>query len=160
MATFRKKEIAFKSQIWILKSNQKSCTPMFQIHFLWVPNPFFIRPKMEKKNLSFVECLHSKNIVWYFWLFTILHAIESYENLWMNKGNGIGNSFKKNSTVNKKLQDTHMLWINYLQFKRSKVLLYVWDMVFIFKRYISFPVGSWYLTDRNVEIMKHDIFFA
>lgn len=54
------------------------------------------------RNLSFVECLHSKNIFWYFGPFTILHAKQSYENLWMNKRNGIGNSFK-NSTINVKV---------------------------------------------------------
>ena len=44
-----------------------------------------------EKNLSFVECLHSKNIFWYLGLFTILHAIHFYKNLWMSKRNGIEN---------------------------------------------------------------------
>lgn len=59
-----------------------------------------------ERNLSFAECLHSKNIFWYFGLFTILHALQFYKkNLWMNKGNGIGNYFK-NSTIKYKSYKT------------------------------------------------------
>ena len=49
-----------------------------------------------ERSLSFVECLHSKNIFWYFGLLTILHAIQLKKNLWMNKENGIQVYFKNN----------------------------------------------------------------
>lgn len=106
------------------------------------------------RNLSFVECLHSKNIFWYFGPSTILHPKQSYKNLWMNKRNGIGNSFK-NSTINVKVTPILCKWI-ICHWKQEEWCIY---RAFLLKNNISFPMGSCCLTERNVEIQKHNIFF-